>query len=217
MKPRQAQAADLLAAGSSVKGAAEQVGVSPMTVFRWLQDPDFKAAIEKEARRLRQRFSKRMDSLRAKACDVLDKILESALEADMPSALHLAAVKLVVPTYTPDDLAKMRSDRRHSRSMAEHTSIEEETNAAIEEWKAQPEEQRALQMAAEGIADGDSVAKIAYDFATCCPNYASIEQVEELMRHPEFAEWLECFKQAYSLERLALDNPNGQTPGGLPG
>ena len=118
MKAKQRHAADLLAAGYNALQVAGMVECNRRTISRWLKDPDFKAAIEEEARRIRQRFLKRMDSLRAKACDVLDKILESALGADTPTSLHLQAVKMVLPAYTPADLAKVQSDRNWITSLS---------------------------------------------------------------------------------------------------
>jgi transposase-like protein len=48
-------AAELLLAGSTVAAAAVRLGINPRTIFRWLQQPRFRAEIDRRAD-LAQRF-----------------------------------------------------------------------------------------------------------------------------------------------------------------
>ena len=62
MAPRMLTAVELLLAGSTVSAAAVRLGISPRTIFRWLQQPRFREEIDRRAD-LAERFKRAQRSM----------------------------------------------------------------------------------------------------------------------------------------------------------
>ena len=57
MKPKQLQAATLLAQGYSVTEVAKALDINPATVWRWLKDDNFQKLVNAETKRTNERLS----------------------------------------------------------------------------------------------------------------------------------------------------------------
>jgi predicted transcriptional regulator len=57
LKPKQLQAATLLAQGYSVTEVANMIEVNPATVWRWLKDANFQKLVNAETQRMTERLS----------------------------------------------------------------------------------------------------------------------------------------------------------------
>ena len=71
LRPRQRQAAALIASGMSGREAARQLSISGQTVSRWQQQPEFKLWINKSLDESEQQASERLRSLRSLAIERL--------------------------------------------------------------------------------------------------------------------------------------------------
>lgn len=81
LKPRQTLAASLIATGETVAATAKKVGVSTPTLFRWLQDQTFKAAISTRVTQIEQQYQQHLISTRLSSLDNLH-CLASGSESD---------------------------------------------------------------------------------------------------------------------------------------
>ena len=73
LAPRKLTAIELLLAGSTVAAAAARLGVNPRTIFRWLNDPRFRAEIDRRAD-LAERFKRAQRDVRAKRTAALTAV-----------------------------------------------------------------------------------------------------------------------------------------------
>jgi transposase-like protein len=76
-----------LAAGASMREAAEQAGVDERTVYRRLADPDFRRAVSRARGRVLETALGRLASLAGKATGIFARLMES----DQPSVARRAA------------------------------------------------------------------------------------------------------------------------------
>lgn len=70
-------AIESLACGNSVKQSAELANVSIRTVFNWLQDPEFKTALDNRKGEVLQAISHKLIIAVNKSLDVLNNALDS--------------------------------------------------------------------------------------------------------------------------------------------
>jgi AcrR family transcriptional regulator len=76
-----------LAAGATVREAAEKAGVGERTVYRRLADPDFRRSVSRARGRLFDTALGRLASLGGKAAGIFERLMES----DQPSVARRAA------------------------------------------------------------------------------------------------------------------------------
>lgn len=90
MKPKQNQAIELLAQGSSIDATASIVKVNRRTIYQWMKDQEFALALHDKSAEVIDRLNHRLVRLNDKALDVLDACLESESEAiRLRSAIYL--------------------------------------------------------------------------------------------------------------------------------
>lgn len=88
----------------TVTDAATLAGVSERTLFRWLADSTFRAALATAEGELLDAAQRRLLALQGKAIDVLDVLLTP--ETDIPHGVQLRAAQAVL-----DSLLKLRELR----------------------------------------------------------------------------------------------------------
>ncbi len=91
--PAQITVLQALAAGATVTAAAQLASVSRPTVYRWTDDPAFQQALAFAEQEYALTIRDRMQSLRAKALDKLEQVLDNPKSS--PSVLLRAAVLLL--------------------------------------------------------------------------------------------------------------------------
>ena len=74
---RKGRAIEALAHGLTIVDASERSGVSRATVYRWLDDDEFKNAVLERQREVLEQVSKRMSSLALQGLDTLAELMES--------------------------------------------------------------------------------------------------------------------------------------------
>jgi transposase-like protein len=74
---KKSRAAAALASGSTVKAAAKEAGVHQRTVFVWLRDPAFKAAVNKIRARLVDRTLGKLSAAATKSVTALEALLDN--------------------------------------------------------------------------------------------------------------------------------------------
>jgi len=90
MKPKQNQAIELLAQGTSVDATASIVKVNRRTIYQWMKDQEFALALHDKSAEVIDRLNHRLVNLNDKALDVLDACLDSDSEAiRLRSAIYL--------------------------------------------------------------------------------------------------------------------------------
>ncbi len=90
MKPKQNQAIELLAQGSSIDATASIVKVNRRTVYQWMKDQEFTIALHERSAEVIEGLNRRLVNLNEKALDVLDACLDSRSEAiRLRSAIYL--------------------------------------------------------------------------------------------------------------------------------
>ena len=90
MKPKQNQAIELLAQGSSIEATSQVTGVNRRTIYQWLKIPEFTLALHDKSAEVIEQLNRKLVSLNDKALDVLDACLESESEAiRLRSAIYL--------------------------------------------------------------------------------------------------------------------------------
>jgi len=77
MKPKQAQAIELLAHGSSITECALKLAVSRRSIHSWLNNKEFKQALEDRKHELIECLNIRMVDLNEKALQVLEDCMSS--------------------------------------------------------------------------------------------------------------------------------------------
>lgn len=75
-KAVKAQAIKHLLAGEPVSSVAQLVGVTPKTVYRWLETPEFVAALHSQEKQVLDACSFRLVGLAHQAIDALQAVLE---------------------------------------------------------------------------------------------------------------------------------------------
>ncbi len=91
--PAQITVLQALAAGATVTAAAQLASVSRPTVYHWTDDPAFQQALAFAEQEYALTIRDRMQSLRAKALDKLEQVLDNPKSS--PSVLLRAAVLLL--------------------------------------------------------------------------------------------------------------------------
>jgi len=92
MKPKQAQAIELLAHGSSITECALKLAVSRRSIHSWLNNQEFKQALEDRKHELIECLNIRMVALNEKALQVLEDCMSSRNESiRLRSASHVSA------------------------------------------------------------------------------------------------------------------------------
>ena len=74
---RKGRAIEALAHGLTIVDTSERSGVSRATVYRWLDDDEFKNAVLERQREVLEQVSKRMSSLALQGLDTLAELMES--------------------------------------------------------------------------------------------------------------------------------------------
>ena len=73
---------------TSVAAAARKAGVSPATLYRWMQEPGFQAELRAGQQRLAEQTAGHLQRVAAKAVDKLEKLLDCGDPAvEAPAAL----------------------------------------------------------------------------------------------------------------------------------
>lgn len=148
-------AVNALVAGATVSGAAQRAGVSRGRVYRWLNDPHFVAALNRNKLEIRDALQARLVRLAGQACRTLGKALEAG---DAKSALALLAGLGLLPGQQPaaaeidpeqiiDQLAQRKVEKQVPRIKAKHRAKlpPEQRLASIEaEERQSPAVQRLL-------------------------------------------------------------------------
>lgn len=90
LTPQQERAIELLLAGSTRVGAAEEVGIGRTTLYRWLKNPAFRQELrDRQAAALEEA----MAALAAAAWDLATVIIVLAQATDTPPAVRLQAAR----------------------------------------------------------------------------------------------------------------------------
>ena len=76
MKPKQLEAAKLLARGLSVEAVAQTISVDRSTVHRWLKDRDFQALVEAEAAKAIEQLEAELIKLDNRALFALSQVID---------------------------------------------------------------------------------------------------------------------------------------------
>jgi hypothetical protein len=77
---RKGKAIEALGVGLSVTDASEKAGVTRKTVYRWLDDDDFKSKVAKRQSDVLERVRGRLSALAIKSLDVLEALMDSRNE-----------------------------------------------------------------------------------------------------------------------------------------
>ena len=112
----QEKAIQAMLSGETVTAAAKTAGVNRTTVHRWLNDPDFLAALNSYRSELRDTQHHRLARLASNAIDVVEQALE---DADLRAALALLrGIGLLsgqVPPTGPTNADQIRHDQAEEK------------------------------------------------------------------------------------------------------
>ena len=86
LTPRQRRAIAALLSERDIKAAAEAAKVGYRTLLRWLDDPDFRAALVQAERDLVDGTTRRLVAGQDKALDVLDNVMDGLKDTDRRQA-----------------------------------------------------------------------------------------------------------------------------------
>lgn len=103
---RQAKAIEALGHGFSVTDASERAGVTRKTVYRWLENDDFRNAVLERQNEVLERVSKRLSSLALQGLEVLSELMQSDDEN-----IRLKASSSVLSRFT-EILELLRLEKR---------------------------------------------------------------------------------------------------------
>lgn len=95
----QERAIELILTSRSLREAAKEVGVHEQTLYRWIQEPEFKAKYEKIQHQLRENISAQIRACSDKAVRVLKKIMSDSGEK---SQNRINAAKIVLDILYKD-------------------------------------------------------------------------------------------------------------------
>jgi hypothetical protein len=97
--PKQARGIMALLTEPTITAAASKAGVTPKTIYKWLREPRFKAALSEAQAGEIDAAARRLSGLQSKAIGALVKVFERAEEQD---ALNIAEL-FTEETYTLKD------------------------------------------------------------------------------------------------------------------
>jgi len=103
---RKSKAIEALGFGLSVIDASEKADVSRKTVYRWLDDDDFKNAVLERQTETLERVSKRLSALALQGLETLSELMESENET-----IRLRASSSVLSRFT-EILELLRLEKR---------------------------------------------------------------------------------------------------------
>lgn len=103
---RKARAIEALGAGLSVTDASEKADVSRKTLYRWLDDDDFKSQVLERQNETLERVSKRLSALALQGLETLSKLMTSDDES-----IRLRASSSVLSRFT-EILELLRLEKR---------------------------------------------------------------------------------------------------------
>ena len=93
LSPRQQRAISALLASKTVSGAAKAAGVGERTIYTWLRDPGFRAALSVAEGDLLDAAVRRLLGLQAAALDTLEQVLG---DTEASQAVRLRAAQTVL-------------------------------------------------------------------------------------------------------------------------
>jgi len=103
---RKSKAIEALGFGLSVIDASEKADVSRKTIYRWLDDDDFKNAVLERQTETLERVSKRLSALALQGLETLSELMESENET-----IRLRASSSVLSRFT-EILELLRLEKR---------------------------------------------------------------------------------------------------------
>jgi transposase-like protein len=117
LSPKQELAADLLAAGETISGAAEKVGVARQTLSEWFNhSQEFRIAIESRRAEVWQTMTNKLRALVPKAIEALEQELSGVNRMRAAAQiLKLAGLHNAPTPLAPEDV----QDLKYGRSMRE--------------------------------------------------------------------------------------------------
>jgi hypothetical protein len=77
----------------SIKQAAQSVGISEVTLFRWLQEPDFQRAYREAKHRVVEQAISRLQQVSREAVDTLREVM---IDTEKPPSTRVTAAKAVL-------------------------------------------------------------------------------------------------------------------------
>lgn len=95
LSPRQQRAISALLSAKTVSGAAKAAGVGERTVFTWLRDPGFRAALSVAEGELIDQAVRRLMRLQDTAIDTIEQVLG---DTEASQAVRLKAAQMVLET-----------------------------------------------------------------------------------------------------------------------
>lgn len=90
---KQDQAIIALLEQPSIKQAAQSVGISEVTLFRWLQEPEFQRAYREARYRVVEQAISRLQQVSGEAVDTLREIMR---DTEKPPSTRVTAAKAVL-------------------------------------------------------------------------------------------------------------------------
>lgn len=103
---RKGRAIEALGAGLSITEASEKANVSRKTVYRWLDDDEFKNSVLERQSETLERVSKRLSSLALQGLETLSELMNSEDES-----IRLRASSSVLSRFT-EILEMLRLEKR---------------------------------------------------------------------------------------------------------
>jgi len=94
MKAKHQKAIELLASGKRIEECALSVGVSRRSIYNWLNDQEFKSALDARKSEIIKALNDRLISMNGKALDVIDECMNSRNEA-----IRLKSASIVINKY----------------------------------------------------------------------------------------------------------------------
>jgi len=103
---RKARAVEALGSGLSVTDASEKADVSRKTVYRWLENDEFKGQVLERQRETLERVSKRISAIALQGLETLSELMQSENET-----IRLRASSSVLSRFT-EILELLRLEKR---------------------------------------------------------------------------------------------------------
>ena len=94
MSEKQRAAVPFVVLAPSHASAARKVGVDPRTIRRWLEEPEFRTAVEVEREKVLERYKTEFEDMREKGLEVIFNAMESRNES-----IRLRGARLVLEYY----------------------------------------------------------------------------------------------------------------------
>jgi hypothetical protein len=135
----QLNAVDALVAGKNDREAAEQIGVSRVTVTRWkLYDVQFRAALAARRAEVWSGAADRLRALLPKALDVLAEALSDKAHGERRTNTALTLLKLAGLPVTPPDEPRHADEIVRLEVERERTLMESHSAAAVARMSGLP-------------------------------------------------------------------------------